>query len=155
MITQAFKRWLHTLFEWLSGKQVAKAETAGPPFNPGLTSEQMARTALDGVTPPSGVAPLFLGQGETSCSTLEERPDRMLQPPPLLPVENGAAAAALPAETSHVEAPRARVGERDVPPTAPTPQQKLAFLHYLVERGIVNEGFIEGQVPGQYRRRGA
>jgi hypothetical protein len=29
----------------------------------------------------------------------------------------------------------------------------LAFLHYLVKRGLVNEGFTEGQVPKQYRRK--
>jgi hypothetical protein len=37
-------------------------------------------------------------------------------------------------------------------PPAPTREQKLEFLHYLVKRGIVNEGFAEGQVPEQYRK---
>jgi hypothetical protein len=37
-------------------------------------------------------------------------------------------------------------------PPAPNREQKLEFLHYLVKRGIVNEGFAEGQVPEQYRK---
>jgi len=41
----------------------------------------------------------------------------------------------------------------DTPPPTPTPEQKLEFLHYLVKRGIVNEGFAEGQIPKQYRSR--
>jgi hypothetical protein len=36
--------------------------------------------------------------------------------------------------------------------SAPTPEQQLEFLHYLVKRGIVNEGFEEGKIPKQYRR---
>jgi hypothetical protein len=40
----------------------------------------------------------------------------------------------------------------DAPPPTPTPEQQLEFMHYLVKRGIVNEGFTEGQVPEQYRK---
>jgi hypothetical protein len=39
-----------------------------------------------------------------------------------------------------------------MPGRAPTPEQQLEFLHYLVKRGIVNEGFEEGKIPEQYRR---
>jgi hypothetical protein len=38
----------------------------------------------------------------------------------------------------------------EIPPPPPTPEQKLEFLHYLVRRGIVNEGFTEGRIPKQY-----
>jgi len=37
--------------------------------------------------------------------------------------------------------------------TTPASQQQMAFLRYLVSHGLVNEGFEEGQVPEQYRRR--
>jgi hypothetical protein len=33
----------------------------------------------------------------------------------------------------------------------PMPEQQMAFLKYLVSRGLVNEGFEEGCVPEQYR----
>jgi len=39
-----------------------------------------------------------------------------------------------------------------IPGRAPTPEQQLEFLHYLVKRGIVNEGFEEGKIPEQYRK---
>jgi hypothetical protein len=32
-------------------------------------------------------------------------------------------------------------------------EQKIAFLQYLVRRGIVNEGFVDGGEPDQYRRK--
>jgi hypothetical protein len=35
--------------------------------------------------------------------------------------------------------------------TTPIPEQQMAFLKYLVSRGLVNEGFEEGCVPEQYR----
>jgi len=35
---------------------------------------------------------------------------------------------------------------------ATTPEQKLAFLRYLVQKGQVNEGFEKGQTPEQYRK---
>jgi hypothetical protein len=41
----------------------------------------------------------------------------------------------------------------DLSAPSPTFEQQLAFLHYLVKRGLVNEGFTEGQVPKQYRRK--
>ena len=41
----------------------------------------------------------------------------------------------------------------DLSDPSPTFEQQLAFLHYLVKRGLVNEGFTEGQVPKQYRRK--
>jgi hypothetical protein len=35
----------------------------------------------------------------------------------------------------------------------PIPEQQLAFLQYLVSRGLINEGFEEGEVPEQYRQK--
>ncbi len=170
MITQAFKRWLHKIVGWLCGKAFDEADhaQAEAPGDPGMASEQLTRPALDGGTPPSGIAPLILGQGETNCSTLDERLDRMSQLPPLpiekieLPTTPPAIPATPSIETGMTESlpPQpwqqdpSQAERRDVPAALPTPEQKLEFLHYLVERGIVNEGFVEGQVPRQYRQRG-
>jgi hypothetical protein len=30
-------------------------------------------------------------------------------------------------------------------------EQQLGFLRYLVQQGVINEGFAEGQVPAQYQ----
>ncbi|MFL5663792.1 MAG: hypothetical protein ACJ8BW_20990 [Ktedonobacteraceae bacterium] len=128
-----------------------------------MTSEPPTRPATDGAAPPSGVAPLILGQGETSCSTLNEWPERPAQgssSPPSPPVEKSELPATPPpvphtppVETSSIakeSIPAQTKSTRPEMPT-PTPEQKLEFLHYLVRRGIVNEGFTEGQAPRQYK----
>ena len=74
MITQAIKRWLNKLFGWLSWRKPPETEYArvGSSLNKGVTQESAASPTSDGVTPQSGVAPHILGQGETSCSTIDE-----------------------------------------------------------------------------------
>jgi hypothetical protein len=32
-------------------------------------------------------------------------------------------------------------------------EQQLGFLRYLVQQGVVNEGFAEGQIPTQYQSK--
>ena len=165
MITQAIKRWLNKLFGWLSGRITPETEYARvrSSLNQGITQEPAAR--IDGIVPQSGVAPLFAGQGETSRSTINEWPERVVQPPSIgnEKVEQPPASAMpamppLPSATPPVETVVDAQSEASLPAalppalSAPTPEQKLEFLHYLVKRGIVNEGFAEGQVPKQYRK---
>jgi hypothetical protein len=40
----------------------------------------------------------------------------------------------------------------NIQPIPATPEQRLDFLRYLVQRGIVNEGFEQGRAPEQYRK---
>jgi hypothetical protein len=37
--------------------------------------------------------------------------------------------------------------------TVPTSEQQMAFLQYLVSRGLINEGFEEDNIPEQYRQK--
>jgi hypothetical protein len=167
MITQAIKRWLNKLFGWLSWKQSPETEytRAGSSLNKGVTQESAAWPTNDGITPQSGVSPLILGQGETSCSTIDEWPKSVIQPPPPTANEEVPPASSTPAQlpmTPPDENAKTAIknnfpeaSSRAVPPPkppVPSPEQKLEFLHYLVKRGIVNEGFAEGQVPEQYRK---
>jgi hypothetical protein len=167
MITQALKRWLREIFGWLSGKSAADAEShARTPTNTSMTSESLTPSTIDGgTTPPSGVAPLILGQGETSCSTLNDWSERPVQGPSSpssppgekieLPATPPPVPNTPPVETTRLEKEnipaQAEAVDFDTPPPNPTPEQKLEFLRYLVKRGIVNEGFAEGQIPKQYR----
>lgn len=166
MITQAIKRWLNKLFGWLHWGKPPETEYArvGGPLNKGVTQESVAWPTSEGAVPQSGVAPLILGQGETSCSTIDEWPESVMQPPPpptakeelppapptptqlpmTPPAENAKTAISSISEASLLAVPPST-------PPPPTPEQKLEFLHYLVKRGIVNEGFTEGQVPEQYK----
>src|SRR5437588_5465317 len=86
MITQAIKRWLNKLFGWLSWRKPPETEytRVGSSLNKGVTQESAAWPTSDGAAPQSGVAPLILGQGETSCSTIDEWPESVIQasPPP-------------------------------------------------------------------------
>jgi len=167
MITQAIKRWLEKLFGWFSGKPVAENEYApvASALNKSVTQESIGRSTSDNVTPPRGVAPRIVGQGEISCSTIDERPERATQHPVPPPVSAEKSELAVPPPQIPVSPPVEKpITALDAPPTqgktslpttpppTPTPEQKLEFLHYLVRRGIVNEGFAEGQVPEQYRK---
>jgi hypothetical protein len=166
MITQAIKRWLNKLFGWLSWRKPPETEHArvGSSLNKGVTQESAAWPTSDGAAPQSGVAPLVLGQGETSCSTIDEWPESVIQPPPPTANEELPPAPSTPtqlpmtppaenAKTAINNFPEASLpAVQPLTPPAPTGEQKLEFLHYLVKRGIVNEGFAEGQVPEQYRK---
>ena len=166
MLTQGIKRWLSNLFGWWpwkksSGRGYAHVERS---FNKSVAQEPMSWSTSDGVTPHSGAAPLIIGQGETSqtsLSTIDEWPERIVQAPPPSPtppapefdkVDLSQPPQSIDSSESAVESGSANSELVIDPPPPPTPEQKLDFLHYLVKRGIVNEGFAEGQVPIQYKK---
>ncbi len=169
MITQAIKRWLHKMFAWWPWKSSPETEyvpVAGS-LNKGIAQgrrDALSWSTTEGVAPPSSIAPFIFGQGEIGRSTFGEWPERVVQssslsnekaepPLPLLPtnppveqtIDNGmSGTSGTPTSAKAVFS--------DIPPT-PTPEQQLEFLSYLVRRGLVNEGFPEGQVPDQYRKK--
>jgi hypothetical protein len=171
MLTQGIKRWLSKLFGWWPWKKTTEQEYAHleGPLNKGVTQESMLWSASDGITPHSGVAPHILGQNEssqTSLSTIDEWPERVVQSSPPSPVPSPSPAVdkvdppqpptlqppqSIDSSVSAVESGSANAELVFDPPPPPTPEQKLDFLHYLVKQGIVNEGFAEGQVPEQYK----
>ncbi|TMD59898.1 MAG: hypothetical protein E6I91_19420 [Chloroflexi bacterium] len=177
MLTQGIKSWLSKLFGWWPWKKTTEQEYAQSerPLNKGVTQESMLWSGSDGATPHSGVAPLILGQNEssqTSLSTIDEWPERVVQSSPPSPVPSPSPTIdkvdlpqpptsqpptsqppqSIDSSESAVESGSANSELVIDPPPPPTPEQKLDFLHYLVKRGIVNEGFAEGQVPIQYKK---
>src|SRR5579859_4458205 len=128
MITQAIKDWLHKMFAWWPWKQstpleyqhVASAVTSG------TAPETSFWISREGTVPQAGATPRRF--------TLESRAELLAQPlsemsdaPPLSPLP-GALKPGMEA-----------TGETEKQsPYSPTPQQRLEFLHYLVQRGIVN-----------------
>jgi hypothetical protein len=165
MLTQGIKRWLSKLFEWWPWKKTPEHEYAQATslLNKGMAQESIFRSTSDGVTPHSGVAPLIVGQGETSqtsLTTIDEWPERIVQasPPSIEKVDQIQPSALLPASPIDsspmiVESTseNAEILFIESPPLPPTPEKKLEFLQYLVKRGIVNEGFAEDQIPEQYK----
>ena len=178
MITQAFKRWLQKVFGWFSGKPPVEAEYVRvvSTVNKSVTQEPASRNSSDvGLSQPNpGTVQRVVGQGETSCSTIEEWPERVtpstppsnanekIDAPPSLPAVPSPSTTlpvipATPSSESIVTAQEKPTNTSehtfpDAPPPTPTPEQQLEFLHYLVRRGIVNEGFADGQTPEQYKR---
>jgi hypothetical protein len=168
MIPQAFRRWLHRVFGWFSGRKPVEAEYAHvvTPLNKGMTQEPASRTSSDVIMPQPGIAPRTSGQGDVSCSTIDEWPERVVRPTPTpnekletspLPPTPSTPAPITPSTefTTTVKEQPSGKNEAvfpDAPPPTPTLEQQLEFLQYLVKRGIVNEGFPEGQTPDQYKK---
>ena len=156
MITQ-IKNWLRRLWAWVRGDE--SAEDAYSPvtssLNIGTTQEGQGQataptaSAIEGVTPQTGSSPRL--------STVENWQEPVGQP--TLPPANERKEI-----TSPIPPPTEKIRETSAPintggeapalalPPSSSPQQQLEFLRYLVKRGIVNEGFVEGHVPEQYRR---
>ncbi|MGH2479991.1 MAG: hypothetical protein ACRDHW_10085 [Ktedonobacteraceae bacterium] len=125
MITQAIKGWLQKVFAWWPWKQSTPMEYQ--PVTSAVTWNSMPETPFrstrEGTIPQTGITPRL--------STLEGRSERMTQPrsedfPP-------SATSASSTELTNTSGGR--------PPHTPTTQQRLEFLRYLIQRGIVNEGF--------------
>ena len=174
MITQAIKRWLHKMFAWWPWKTESELDVVPvtTPIRGGITQNfrdihnehnAISWSTNEGVAPQSSVTPLIFGQGEATRSTIGEWPERVVQssplanekaepPSPLLPANPPVEQTLDSNNSTGNTSVEAKAIFSDVPPT-PTPEQQLEFLSYLVRRGLVNEGFPEGQVPEQYRKK--
>lgn len=130
MITQAIKDWLHKMFAWWPWKQSTPLEYQH--VASGVSSAATPETSLwiseDGTFPQAGATPRRF--------TLESRAERLAQPRAEAPeVSPFALPAALRTGADSEEE-----FEKNAPGT-PTSLQRLEFLRYLVQHGIVNEGF--------------
>jgi hypothetical protein len=140
MITQALKRWLQKLFAWWPWKSAPATGYSQAVRNTGAAQETVWRTTMEGPLPQAGMMSVAVEQDEAVpeqgwlLASAEERSERPAQP-----------------VSSTAEHSESTTGDLSAP--SPTFEQQLAFLHYLVKRGLVNEGFAEGQVPKQYRRK--
>ncbi len=152
MITQKIKRWLGKLFAWWPWRQSPESSYAQAisNMNAGATQELMVRNTVDGPLPQIGNTSVAVEQGkdedipESSRPTTEERPEYVIS-------------SHLPQAEERLNPARSLSSEKkqnaeEASPPSPTPEQKLAFLQYLVKRGILNEGFGEGQLPRQYKK---
>jgi hypothetical protein len=149
MITQGIKRWLYKLFAWWPWQRTPESNytQAVSNLNMGMTQEAMVRT-VDGPVPQTGITSVVVEhvrEGESpelAPSTQEERPEQPKQENPSLSTNEQKP------QTEDHRTSEQQSEEKD----APTPEQKLTFLKYLVGKGQINEGFEEGQIPEQYKR---
>lgn len=135
MITQAIKRWLRDMFAWWPWKHtppVAYRQASGP-LGMNTSQEGISLSAVEGTTPQASITPRL--------STIEERPDRTISAHS--PATDDMTETPLPPSLRLPVDITTEPGTDDASPaapSAPTPQQRLEFLRYLVKRGIVNEG---------------
>ncbi|HLI87134.1 MAG TPA: hypothetical protein VKV37_00515 [Ktedonobacteraceae bacterium] len=156
MITQTIKRWLSKLFAWWPwGRSRASgySHLIGN-LNAGIASEGAWRATRSGPLPQPGTTSVAVEHEqseippEANRPTGEERPDHPPQQSPAVSEEHTTSRHA--AANSAGAAKEVAAHRRGTP--APTPEQQLRFLQYLVRRGLINEGFAEGQVPYQYSK---
>jgi hypothetical protein len=137
MITQAIKQWLQKVFGWWRPQQKTEYLQTPSSLSQGATQGMTARSTSEGVSP--------------RRSTIEEWPERIVQPsPPLLEERAGTSFPPPPSEKIR----EAKIEEGSASSISPNPmaERQLEFLRYLVKRGLVNEGFAEGTIPDQYRK---
>ncbi len=153
MITQTLKRWLNKLFAWWpwsrsNGINYARSANS---LNRGTTQELVWRTTVDGYVPQPGITSVVVEQGiddmmpEAHQSSADDYSERISQS--YQPTSNEDASS--PQNSGMKELP---LLTGDISSSS-SEEQHLTFLHYLVKRGVYNEGFIEGQEPEQYRQK--
>lgn len=155
MISQAIKGWLQRLFAWWPWKSTPAANYAYPvsSINKNIAPEAtMYTTTVDGTISQPGSSSVAVEHTdeefftELAWTSHDERPEPTM--PPLTPVVE--AQGDIPIKEQNK--PTARNVSFPSTPT-PTAVQKLEFLRYLVQRGLVNEGFDRGYEPEQYRKK--
>jgi hypothetical protein len=137
MITQAIKQWLQKVFGWWRPQQKTEYLQTPSSYNQGATQGMSARSAGEGVSP--------------RRSTIEEWPERIVQPSPPLLEERSEISFPPPPIEKIREARSEEITASSISPN-PMAERQLEFLRYLVKRGLVNEGFAEGTTPDQYRK---
>ncbi len=142
MLTQTIKNWLHKMFAWWPWKRSTETQHThvANPLNKGTAQESVSRSTIEGIAPQAGIA--------SRLSTIDEWPERIIQSDSPASGER-TETPLLPPSASPVEMAKESATRTDdtsvVVQAAPSPQQRLEFLQYLVKRGIVNEGFEENK----------
>ncbi len=142
MITQAFKRWLHTMFAWWPRKKriepVPIVEATALPYQ-GYTRETTSRS-VDG-SAHTHIPPTAQPIAPTAHPADERAIPIPLSSPPN-PDEKALSSNKLSPHPVSSEAMD----------TATSEEQQLEFLYFLVKRGVFNEGFPPDHTPEQYQR---
>ena len=160
MITQTIKNWLSHLFAWWPWKRTATTAYVPPSRNGvmGISQEHLWSASGEGSLPQTGARSVAIEQTNdiaTPEATMSLRPpsvehvDIVTQFPTLSDLSSPPQLTQDEQPPENLTLSTAQFGGE----TTPIPEQQLAFLQYLVRRGLINEGFEEGQVPEQYRRK--
>jgi hypothetical protein len=141
MITQQIKNWLRRVFSWWPARH--QTSPVGYRHDSGTLRavappDAATLSALEGTSPQIGSTSTS-GTANTTpyFSTIEERPaSTVLTPSPANDDTTTPHPVASGSPTDNSAAPGQTM-------PAPTAQQRLEFLRYLVKQGIINEGNTE------------
>ncbi|GCE47729.1 hypothetical protein EI42_05142 [Thermosporothrix hazakensis] len=156
MISQKVKRWFQKLFAWWPWRRTTATTTAQAYGNAGLAQEPVRYAAEEGHAPQTGMLSIAVDQSREEVfpdfAQTQRKKDPEEQPPEsssLPPAQEPSPSPyALSYSIQPVQYPSSsETGE------ASGLQRQLEFLRYLMQRGIINEGFEEGKEPRQYRKR--
>ncbi len=163
MISQAIKGWLQKLFAWWPWKNTPASNYTHPvsSINKSIVQDASMYTTVDGTVSQPGLSSVAVDHSDdeeifTELSWAIPDSDERSEPfmPLSLVVEEQSDPSLPPSseirEPSQHETLTGDLSTIAIP--APTPAQKLEFLRYLVQRGLVNEGFDRGYEPEQYRK---
>lgn len=145
MVTQAIKHWFSKLSAWWPWHKSSEAGYTQTVHtrNQGVIQESRWHTTMDGPISLPG-ASLQAIEDRQGVILPEERTEYIRQP------SQFAAEESLNASHTFSTTNEGSLSKGEA--SSPLVGQHLAFLRYLVKRGIVNEGFKEGQIPDQYKR---
>ena len=151
MITQALKRWFGKLFSWWPWKRSSRSDFSQSINNLNLSSTQdpLWNTMPEGPVQQLGITSVVVEQERDGAPLTNEQPnseESLIQQHPHATTEGSAS----PSAPSLVDTTNSEQGQLS---SMSTFEQKLRFLRYLVHQGIVNEGFVDGHTPRQYKRR--
>lgn len=142
---QTLKQWLRSLFAWWPWKKPVPTDCTQMVSNLSSTlspQDVNGHASRDAVAPQPGVTSVAIEHADNDPSEAnllarEEHPEHT-SPSRSLSLPSGPA--------------KGRLKKQEQSPPLTPEQQHLEFLRYLLARGLLNEGFEEGQVPDQYRR---
>jgi hypothetical protein len=153
MIMQTIKRWLHKLFAWWPWKRSSDVPhlKATDSDYAGVNQKEMWQSAIEAsISQPRITSVLSengIGESFPEPQTFpEDELSRRISP--LAMQDEQPLRAHSPSGALAKESALADYESLTLPYQC---EQQLDFLRYLVQQGIVNEGFAEGQVPRQYQ----
>jgi hypothetical protein len=153
MITQTIKHWLGNLFAWWPWKRNAMAALPSQRRDGAIGSahELLGRVSDDGT---------WLLPDTTFVAVKQENDGSPVLHSPFYPSSFDEQDNTKLSTTSLDSAsctPGSEMYQQEqsllVVSSRPTLEQQLHFLRYLVERGLINEGFEEDKVPAQYHTK--
>ena len=140
-LMQAMKNLFHKMFAWWPWKQSTQIEHShyANSINKGTTQGTLQTSMTDGIVHQTGIAPRL--------STIQDWPESVVQTD--LTAKSELTEIPLPASPGDGEFVKKSPSPAGEPPagvlTSPSTQQRLEFLQYLIQRGIVNEGVEENK----------